>query len=199
VSLTRIDDPSRRVLLSSLGAAVFILSLGALDPLTRGAVDLPALMPPFGASTVIVFFAPDSAASRAWSVLVGHLGSALVASAVLMLLPDSPVVVQAALAVAGAGVWMVLSKSVHPPGGATALLAALGGHKFGVGAILLPLLAGCIALVSVRWLLDRGIGLWTTHEEVSVEARPRARERRADVREELARVASESSPPNALT
>jgi len=161
VSLSRVDDPSRRVLLASLGAAVFILSLGALDGVTRGAVDLPTLMPPFGASTVIVFYAPDSAASRAWSVLVGHLGSALVATAVLLLMPASPVAVQAALAVAGAGVWMVLSKSVHPPGGATALLATLGGHKLGVGAILLPLLAGCVSLVSIRWVLDRGIGLWS--------------------------------------
>lgn len=159
MSLARVDDPARRVLLASLGAAAFILSLGALDPLTKGAVDLPALMPPFGASTVIVFFAPDSVASRAWSVLIGHLGSALVASLVLLLLPDASVVVQASLAVAGAGVWMVLSKSVHPPGGATALLTAIGGHKLAAGAIMLPLFGGCVALVSIRWLLDHGIRL----------------------------------------
>ncbi len=160
MSLTRVDDPTRRVLLASLGAAAFILSLGALDPLTKGAVDLPALMPPFGASTVIVFFAPDTAASRAWNVVVGHLGSALVATAVTMFLPQMTVVQQASLAVAGAGVWMVLSKSVHPPGGATALLTALGGHRLGSGAIMLPLFAGCIAMLSIRWLLDRGITLW---------------------------------------
>jgi len=166
VSLSRVDDPSRRVLLSSLGAALFILSLGALDPLTRGAVDLPALLPPFGASTVIVFFAPDSAAGRSWSVLAGHLGSALVAAAVVLLLPESPVAVQAALAVAGAGVWMVLSRSVHPPGGATALLATLGGRTSTVGAFVLPLLLGCISLLSIRWLLDRSIELWSTGETV---------------------------------
>jgi CBS domain-containing membrane protein len=162
VSLARVDEPTRRVLLASLGAAAFILSLGALDPLTKGAVDLPALMPPFGASTVIVFYAPDSAAGRAWNVVVGHLGSALVASAVLMLMPSASITVQASLAVAGAGVWMVLSKSVHPPGGATALLTALGGHKLGSGAVLLPLLVGCVALVGIRWLLDRGIAISRT-------------------------------------
>jgi CBS domain-containing membrane protein len=159
VSLVQVVDPSRRVLLSSLGAALFILSLGALDPLTRGAVELPALIPPFGASTVIVFFAPDSAASRAWSVVVGHLGSLLVACAVLHFLPDQQLALQGALAVAGAGVWMVLSRSVHPPGGATALLATLGGQKLGAAPLLLPLLLGCIALVSVRWLLDQSIRL----------------------------------------
>ncbi|HEX5655857.1 MAG TPA: HPP family protein [Polyangiales bacterium] len=159
MSLARVDEPTRRVLLASLGAAAFILSLGALDPLTKGAVDLPALMPPFGASTVIVFFAPDSAAGRAWNVVAGHLGSALVATAVIMLAPQMTVVQQSSLAVAGAGIWMVLSKSVHPPGGATALLTALGGHKLGSGAILLPLLAGCLAMLGIRWVLDLGIGL----------------------------------------
>jgi len=160
VSLARVEDPSRRVLWASLGAAAFILSLGALDPITRGAVDLPALMPPFGASTVIVFFAPDTAASRAWNVIVGHLGSALVASLVLLAMNDSPLATQAAVAVAGAGVWMVLTKSIHPPGGATALLATLGGHKLSAGPIFLPLLAGCLSLVGIRWLLDRWLH-WT--------------------------------------
>lgn len=169
MSLARVDHPSRRVLFASLGAALFILSLGALDPLTRGAVDLPALIPPFGASTVIVFFAPESAASRAWSVVVGHVGSALVAMSVLFLIPESPVVMQAALAVAGAGVWMVLSKSVHPPGGATALLATLGGQKLGVAPLLLPLLAGCGALVAIRWLLDRGIA-WSGQVPAQLDA-----------------------------
>jgi CBS-domain-containing membrane protein len=153
-----------------LGAAVFILSLGALDPLTRGVVDLPALMPPFGASTVIVFFAPGTAASRAWNVVVGHLGSAAVAGLVLLSMNGTPVVTQAAVAVAGAGVWMVLSKSIHPPGGATALLATLGGHKLGAGQIFLPLLAGCMSLIGIRWLLDRALH-WTLQPGVeSAEA-----------------------------
>ncbi len=145
------------MLFSSLGAALFILSLGALDPLTRGAVDLPALIPPFGASTVIVFFAPDSAASRPFSVVVGHLGSLLVACLVLRLFPEQALPLQGALAVAGAGVWMVLSRSVHPPGGATALLATLAGTKLGVLAFALPLLLGCLSLVGIRWLLDQSI------------------------------------------
>jgi CBS-domain-containing membrane protein len=100
--------------------------------------------------------------------VVGHLGSAIVAASVLLLLPSSPVVVQAALAVAGAGVWMVLSKSVHPPGGATALLATLAGTKLGAGAFLLPLLSGCISLVGIRWLLDRSIGLWSRRSSLGL-------------------------------
>ena len=66
---------------------VFIVALSAIDALTRGAVSLPALVPPFGASVVIVFFAPDSPAARPWNVMIGQTVSALVACSVLALLP----------------------------------------------------------------------------------------------------------------
>lgn len=157
MSLASVHCPSRRVLLSSLGAAAFILSLAAVDFVMNGALDLRALIPPFGASTVIVFFSPESPAGRPWNITAGHVGSALVAIATLMLLPSLPVGVQAALAVAGAGLWMVLSKSIHPPGGATALLTTLAGQKVSVLGGVLPLLAGCVTLVGVRWLLDLGV------------------------------------------
>jgi CBS domain-containing membrane protein len=160
VSLARVVDPSRKAMLASLGAMAFILVLGGLDQWTHGAIDLPALIPPFGASTVIVFFAPETLASRAWNVIVGHLGSALAAALVLSLLPEAPLALNGALAVAGAGLWMVLSRSVHPPGGATALFAVLGGRALHLGA-LLPLLAGCALLVGTRWLLDTTIALRT--------------------------------------
>jgi CBS-domain-containing membrane protein len=169
VSLARVDDPSQKMLFSSFGAAIFILSLGLLDPLSRGAVDLPALIPPFGASTVIVFFAPETPASRPWNIIVGHLGSALVASLVLLALPHSALAFQAALAVAGAALWMVTTRSIHPPGGATALLAVIGGPKLGFGLDLLPLALGCLTLVGTRWLLDSALEL--------VEARGSTRER----------------------
>ena len=173
--MSSLDTSARRVLLASLGAALFILSLGAIDPLTRDVVNLPALIPPFGASTVIVFYAPDTAASRPWSVVVGHVGSALVACAVLWLLPGASITTLAALAVVGAGVWMVLSRSIHPPGGATALFTTLGGLERGIAALLLPLIAGCIALVSIRWVLDWGSKRWrqrASFERVVAESLP---------------------------
>jgi CBS-domain-containing membrane protein len=94
-------------------------------------------------------------------VIAGHLGSALVALLVMTLIPSYPLTMQAALAVAGAGVWMVVSRSIHPPGGATALLATLAGQKLDAAAFLIPLLAGCVALVSIRRALDWSIGWWS--------------------------------------
>jgi CBS-domain-containing membrane protein len=148
------------MLLSSLGAMLFILSLTGIDMASSGALDLRALVPPFGASTVIVFFSPDSPAGRAWNITVGHLGSAMVATMTMLMLPTMPVGIQAALAVAGAGVWMVFSKSIHPPGGATALLTTLAGLKPAMLTWNLSLFAGCVSLVSVSTLLNLVIRKW---------------------------------------
>jgi len=56
---------------------------------------------------------------------------------------------------------MALSRSIHPPGGATALLATLGASKAGGLGLLLPLFLGSLALVSIRWLLDESIAMCT--------------------------------------
>jgi CBS domain-containing membrane protein len=182
--------------LASLGAGAFILSLGALDPLTRGSVNLPALIPPFGASTVIVFFAPDGPAGRAWNVIAGHLGSALVALLVMFLIPSYPLTMQAALAVAGAGVWMVVSRSTHPPGGATALLATLAGQKLNAASFLIPLLLGCLALVGIRRVLDWGIA-WSKRAALAADDGWRQRGRPASVALSEAGRALLSTPPAA--
>lgn len=163
MSLAQVRDPTRRIALGSLGVAVFMLTLGALDVVTRGAVSLPALVPPFGASVVIVFFTPDAPAGRPWNVIMGQTASAFVASSVLWLLPTAPAGLQAALAVAGAGLAMLATRSFHPPGGATALLAVVVEQKFGFGMVLCPMLVGALVLVATRTLLDVSVG-WFAHK-----------------------------------
>src|SRR5688572_10932575 len=99
MGLAKVDGPPRRAMLGALGAVVFLLLLSGLDALTRGALRLPALVPPFGASVAIVFFTPESPLGRPWNVLGGHVVSALCASLVVWLLPDASAMVLVALAV----------------------------------------------------------------------------------------------------
>lgn len=137
-----------------MGVALFMMVLAALDSLTRGYVALPALVPPFGASVVIVFFTPESPVGRPKNVLVGQTVSALAASTVLFALPSAPVGIQAALAVTCAGILMLATRSFHPPGGATALLAVVADRKLGFVMVLCPMLVGAVALVSTRYVFD---------------------------------------------
>jgi CBS domain-containing membrane protein len=157
VSLARVSEQSHRVILGAAGVAAFMVALTLIDEITRGSVSLPALVPPFGASVVIVFFTPESPLGRAWNVIVGHLSCALVAAVVLALFPDASTGVLAALAVSGAGLLMLATKSFHPPGGATALLAVIAEKKLGFVMMICPMLVGAVALSATRALLDVAI------------------------------------------
>lgn len=172
MGLAKVDGPPRRAVLGALGAMVFLLLLSALDAVSRGALRLPALVPPFGASVAIVFFTPESPLGRAWNVTGGHLVSALCASLVVLLLPDAPAMVIVALAVPSAVMAMLATRSFHPPGGATAFLTAMAQPKLAFGMILFPMLAGTVLLVSVRMALDAALAT--------------IRQRRASLRQKLA-------------
>lgn len=134
-----------------------MLALALLDQVTRGAISLPALVPPFGASVVIVFFTPDSPLGRPHNVVVGHLVSALVASTLLAVMPTAPTPLLAALAVTGAGLSMLATRSIHPPGGATALLAVIAERRLGFAMVLCPMLIGALVLSGTRLLMDAAL------------------------------------------
>lgn len=154
MGLAKVDGSQRRAAYGALGAVVFLLLLSLLDVLARGALRLPALVPPFGASVAIVFFTPESPLGRAWNVTGGHVVSALCASVVIWLLPDAAPMVLVSLAVPTAVLGMLATRSFHPPGGATALLAAIAQPKLGFAMVLCPMLAGTVLLVGVRSALD---------------------------------------------
>lgn len=137
------------------------------EALTRGAFGLQALVPPFGASAVIVFLTPDSPMGRPWNVIVGQVVSAFAACSVLFLLPRAPLGVQAALAVACAGLLMPLTRSFHPPGGATALLAVVAEKKLGFAMLLCPMLLGALCLTGTRLLLELTRAWWSARSNAS--------------------------------
>ena len=169
MSLARLENKALRLSFGCLGAALFLLCLGSADAFTRGALSLPALVPPFGASVVIVFFTPESPAGRPANVLGGHLSSAMMGVIWLGLLPHAPVALLAALAVTSAGLMMVATRTIHPPGGATALLTVLGGMKLGPALTVCSALVGSTLLVAVRMMLDGSLSWWLSR---SVQALP---------------------------
>jgi CBS domain-containing membrane protein len=85
----------------------------------------PLVVAPIGASAVLVFVVPASPLAQPWPVIGGNVISALVGLAVGWAIPD--LTIAAALAVALAIAVMSLTRSLHPPGGAVALTAVLGG------------------------------------------------------------------------
>jgi CBS-domain-containing membrane protein len=163
MSLASLPTSGARQALGAVGVVTFLTALALVDVLTRGLVNLPALVPPFGASVVIVFLTPDSPLGRAWNVVVGHVCCALAAATVLALVPAAPLSVRAALAVSAGGLLMLATRSFHPPGGATALYAVVAERPLGFAMALCPILIGALLLVASRALLDALLATFAAH------------------------------------
>ncbi|MFC5843737.1 HPP family protein [Aminobacter ciceronei] len=86
---------------------------------------LPMIVAPIGASAVLVFAIPTSPLSQPWPVIGGNVISALVGVAVAAVVGEP--VVASALAVSLGLAAMSFTRSLHPPGGAIALTAVIGG------------------------------------------------------------------------
>ncbi|MFP5465446.1 MAG: HPP family protein [Gammaproteobacteria bacterium] len=109
-----------------------------------------------GSSAVLLFAAPHGAMSQPWPVFGGHLVSAFVGVTCAQWLGNDTMLT-AALAVALAIAAMYSLRCLHPPGGATAMYAVLGGetvHALGYGYLFSPVLLNVIALLAVAVLFN---------------------------------------------
>lgn len=101
-----------------------------------------------GASAVLLFAVPQGALSQPWAVVGGHLISAGIGVSCQQLLPEhswTP-----ALAVGLAVGAMHYLRCIHPPGGATALAAVIGGadvHALGYHYLLMPVAINVAAIL----------------------------------------------------
>lgn len=132
-----------------LGALIGIALTGGIGHLlTGGAAAIPYLIAPMGASAVLLFAVPASPLAQPWSIIGGNLVSATVGVTCALLIHDP--VEAAALAVALAICAMFALRCVHPPSGAVALTAVLGGpsvHALGYGFVFAPVAIQSAALL----------------------------------------------------
>lgn len=110
----------------------------------------------FGASSVLIYGAIQSPLAQPRNLVGGHLISALIGVTVYQLIPD-PIWVSAPLAVSLSIVAMQMTKTLHPPGGATALIAVIGTPKIkalGYLYVLSPVLSGVLILLLVAIIVN---------------------------------------------
>lgn len=110
----------------------------------------------FGASSVLIYGAIQSPFSQPRNLIFGHLISAFVGITVFKMLPEI-IWLTAPLAVALSIVLMQITKTLHPPGGATALIAVIGSEKIkslGYFYMLTPVLTGSLILFLVALLFN---------------------------------------------
>lgn len=110
----------------------------------------------FGASSVLIYGAIQSPLAQPRNLIGGHVLSALAGVTVYQFVPGV-IWLAAPLAVASSIVIMQYTKTLHPPGGATALIAVSSTGKIselGYWYVLSPVLSGCIILLAVALVFN---------------------------------------------
>jgi CBS-domain-containing membrane protein len=110
----------------------------------------------FGASAVLIYGAVQSPLAQPRNLVGGHVLSAAVGVACQQLLPEAQWLA-APLAVATAIALMHLTATLHPPGGATALIAVMGGgpiHSLGFVYVAVPVAAGALVMLAIALVVN---------------------------------------------
>lgn len=136
---------------SLIGSALGIGACGYISANYLEARDLTLIIGSFGASAVLVYAAIKSPLAQPRNLLGGHVISALVGVACWRLF-GANAWLASSLAVSLAITAMLATRTLHPPGGATALIAVIGGakiHKLGFMYAFVPAGLGALVLLLI--------------------------------------------------
>lgn len=143
-------------ILTFLGAFVGIGLVGFINSNYFVLNDNLFLIGSFGASSVLIYGVINSPLAQPRNLIGGHLICAIIGVTVHKFIPNE-IWLASALAVALSIVAMQITKTLHPPGGATALIANIGSEKIkalGYGYVLSPVLTGVIILFVVALIFN---------------------------------------------
>lgn len=144
------------ILWAWIGSCLSIACIALLERHVTGNAGFPLLIGSFGASAVLAFGAIQSPLAQPRNLVGGHFLSALVGVSCFFLFPQT-LWLAACVAVATAIALMHLTKTLHPPGGATALIAVTGGdgiHQLGYAYALVPCLLGALLMLTVALIVN---------------------------------------------
>lgn len=144
-------------ILACAGALGGIAATAALLHLFRiDAQGVPLILAPMGESAVLLFAVPASPLAQPWPMLGGNVVSAAIGVAVAHLPLDPALAV--GLAVGAAILAMSLLQCLHPPGGAAALTAVIGGPAIaatGYAFRFVIIAANSLILLASAWLFHQ--------------------------------------------
>ena len=148
VELSPVSHTER--LVSALGGFLGIYGILQLSLHFVGLEAAALIVASMGASAVLLFAVPHGPLSQPWPLIGGHMVSAVVGVSCARLIPD--MITAAALAVCLAIAAMHYLRCIHPPGGATALSAVVGGagvQALGYQFVLTPVLLNVLIIFLV--------------------------------------------------
>ena len=144
------------IIWSWIGAFIGIAVVAYINYNLFDDTDMVMLIGSFGASAVLIYGAIRSPLAQPRNLLGGHIISALIGVTCHNLF-HAEMWLASALAVATAIAAMHATKTLHPPGGATALIAVIGSvkiHNLGYFYAIIPVGAGAIIMLIVALLVN---------------------------------------------
>lgn len=144
------------ILWSWIGAFVGIAAVAWVNRLFFEGHDMSLIIGSFGASAVLVYGAVRSPLAQPRNLIGGHVLSAVVGVLCWKLL-NGQMWLAEAMAVSTSIAVMHATRTLHPPGGATALIAVIGSkqiHNLGFLYVLVPATIGPIILLVIALLIN---------------------------------------------
>lgn len=138
----------QNVLISSLGAFLCIFLIAYFNSVDATNIWL---IPPFGASLVLVMAVHESPLAKPRNVFFGHIISASSGVFLFYLLGNSPISISLALSLAI--VLMMITKTIHPPAGANPIIAILGAKSFEF--VIMPVATGALFIVIFAFVYNK--------------------------------------------
>jgi len=137
-------------IIATVGGFIGIFAVMGISLWLLGPGDAVIVVPSLGASAVLIFAVPHSPLTQPWALVGGNVISAFIGVACAQAVPNT--LIAAALAVGLAIGAMHLTRSIHPPGGATALAAVIGSpalHDLGYAYVLAPIALSALVILVV--------------------------------------------------
>ncbi len=142
-------------IISAVGGFFGIFGVYIVSAWFVGAEEAVYIIPSMGASAVLLFAVPHSPLAQPWNVFGGHIISAVAGVTCAQFIPMEGLAAAAGVGLAiGA---MYYTRCIHPPGGATALAAVIGGaqiHGLGFEYIITPVLVNTVTILIVAVLFN---------------------------------------------
>ncbi len=141
---------------SWVGAFLGIAAVAYINYNKLEDADLVMIIGSFGASAVLIYGAVKSPLAQPRNLIGGHVFSAIVGVACFQFFGSS-MWLASSLAVASAIALMHATKTLHPPGGATALIAVIGSekiHDLGYLYALVPVGLGAVIMLVIALIVN---------------------------------------------
>ena len=142
-------------LISTVGGVLSIFTLILFGGWGLDGTGGTCVIASMGASAVLLFAVPHGQLSQPWPVIAGHGFSALIGVLCARFIPHQAI---AGACAVGLSIGLMHQfKCIHPPGGATALMAVIGGPAIldlGYGFVVFPILINATLMVALAVLLN---------------------------------------------